>query len=51
MQFNFVVSSNVGAVRLWQKLGFDIVGTLPRAFDHPVEGLVDAHVMYKWLSD
>ncbi|MBP3974534.1 GNAT family N-acetyltransferase, partial [Pseudoxanthomonas spadix] len=50
MQFNFVVSANAGAVRLWQKLGFDIVGTLPRAFRHPELGLVDAFVMYKWLA-
>ena len=51
MQFNFVVSTNVGAVRLWQKLGFTIVGTLPKAFEHPTEGFVDAHIMYKWLAD
>lgn len=50
MQFNFVVSTNAGAIRLWQKLGFDIVGTLPRAFYHPQQGLVDAYVMYKWLA-
>lgn len=50
MQFNFVVSTNTGAVRLWRKLGFDIVGTLPRAFRHPELGLVDAFVMYKWLA-
>lgn len=50
MQFNFVVSSNEGAVRLWKKLGFETVGTLPRAFDHPANGLVDAFVMYKWLG-
>jgi ribosomal protein S18 acetylase RimI-like enzyme len=50
MQFNFVVSTNAGAVRLWQKLGFHIVGTLPRAFRHPEHGLVDAFVMHKWLA-
>ncbi|MGY0633635.1 N-acetyltransferase family protein [Luteimonas sp. A478] len=50
MQFNFVVSTNAGAVRLWERLGYSIVGTLPRAFRHPQEGLVDAHVMYKWLA-
>ena len=50
MQFNFVVSTNAGAVHLWQKLGFGIVGTLPRAFRHPELGLVDAFVMYKWLA-
>ena len=50
MQFNFVVSSNEGAIRLWQKLGFAIVGRLPKAFNHPAKGYVDALVMYKWLE-
>jgi len=50
MQFNFVASSNEGAVRLWQKLGFTIVGRLPKAFHHPSKGYVDALVMYKWLE-
>ncbi|MCF2904365.1 GNAT family N-acetyltransferase [Octadecabacter sp. CECT 8868] len=49
MQFNLVLASNVGAVALWQKLGFDIVGTLPSVFDHPKLGFVDAHVMWKTL--
>jgi RimJ/RimL family protein N-acetyltransferase len=49
MQFNFVVSTNEGAVRLWQKLGYDIVGTLPGAFKHPRYGFVDAFVMFKQL--
>ena len=49
MQFNFVVSSNVRAVGLWQSLGFDIVGRLPGAFDHPADGFVDALVMYRTL--
>lgn len=51
MQFNFVASSNKGAVGLWRKLGFDIVGRLPQAFRHPRLGYVDALVMYKWLAD
>ncbi len=50
MQFNFVVSTNEGAVALWQSLGFSTVGRLPRAFRHPRAGLVDALVMYKWLG-
>jgi len=50
MQFNFVVSSNEDAVRLWSKLGFATVGRLPKAFQHPVKGYVDALVMYKWLE-
>jgi ribosomal protein S18 acetylase RimI-like enzyme len=49
MQFNFVVATNTGAVRLWQKLGFDIVGTLPGVFQHQQLGFVDAHVMFKAL--
>lgn len=49
MQFNFVASSNQGAVRLWGKLGFATVGRLPNAFNHPALGYVDALVMYKWL--
>ena len=49
MQYNFVAATNAGAVRLWQSLGFDIVGTLPGAFRHPTAGLVDAHVMYQGL--
>jgi len=51
MQFNFVVSTNVAAVALWQSLGFAIVGTLPRAFRHRVLGYVDAYVMYRSLED
>lgn len=50
MQFNFVASTNERAVRLWQKLGFEIVGRLPKAFNHPLKGYVDALVMYKWLK-
>jgi len=49
MQFNFVVSSNVRAVGLWESMGFEIVGRLPAAFEHPVEGRVDALVMYRTL--
>ena len=50
MQYNLVVSTNEGAVRLWTKHGFDVVGTLPRAFQHQRHGLVDAFVMYKLLE-
>ncbi|NNC23315.1 GNAT family N-acetyltransferase [Salinisphaera sp. USBA-960] len=49
MQYNFVVSTNEGAIRLWQKLGFEVVGTLPEAFQHPTHGYVDAYVMHKKL--
>lgn len=49
MQFNFVVSTNTAAVRLWQRCGFAIVGTLPGAFRHPSHGPVDGLVMYRSL--
>lgn len=49
MQFNLVVASNEVALRLWRRLGFEIVGTLPGAFRHPRLGFVDAHVLYKVL--
>jgi ribosomal protein S18 acetylase RimI-like enzyme len=49
MQFNHVVSTNTRAVSLWQKLGFEIVGTLPQAFNHPLHGFVDSFVMFRAL--
>jgi ribosomal protein S18 acetylase RimI-like enzyme len=49
MQFNHVVSTNTRAVKLWQSLGFEIVGTLPEAFRHPQHGFVDAYVMFRKL--
>jgi L-amino acid N-acyltransferase YncA len=49
LQFNFVVSSNERAVRLWQHLGFATVGRVPKAFRHPSLGLVDALVMHRLL--
>lgn len=51
MQFNFVVATNEAAVSLWRKLGFSIVGTLPRAFAHKELGHVDAYVMHRFLDD
>jgi L-amino acid N-acyltransferase YncA len=50
MQFNFVVSTNESAVKLWQDLGMKIVGTLPGAFRHSQKGYVDVYVMYQSLS-
>lgn len=50
MQYNCVLSTNEGAVRLWKRLGFDIVGTIPKVFHHPNKGYVDAFVMYQLLE-
>jgi RimJ/RimL family protein N-acetyltransferase len=50
MQFNFVVSTNENAVRLWLHLGFSVVGTIPEAFRHPRLGLVDAFVMHRQIG-
>ena len=51
MQFNFVVSTNKHAVKLWGDLGFSIVGTLPKAFQHQKQGLVDVLVMYQFFDE
>lgn len=50
MQYNLVVASNSDAVHLWQKMGFEVVGRLPKAFKHPQLGYVDALVLYQWLG-
>ena len=50
MQFNFVVSTNTRAVELWKRLGFETVGRLPGAFQHPEIGFVDALIMYRALA-
>ena len=49
MQFNFVVSTNDRAVRLWRNMGFATVGRLPGAFHHPAQGDVDALIMFRTL--
>lgn len=49
MQFNFVVKSNEVAVRLWQKLGFEIIGEIPEAFQHSENGMTNALIMYRKL--
>ncbi|MFI4968923.1 MAG: GNAT family N-acetyltransferase [Lysobacterales bacterium] len=49
MQYNFVVSSNEGAVRLWQRHGFAVVGHVPGAFRHARLGPTDVFVMHRWL--
>lgn len=50
MQFNAVVETNTAAVRLWRSLGFEVIGTVPEAFDHARDGLVGLHVMYRRLA-
>ena len=49
MQFNYVISTNTAAIRVWRDLGFEIVGTLANAFRHPDKGYVDVYVMYRSL--
>lgn len=49
IQFNIVVSTNKGAVELWKKYGFQIIGTTPKGFRHPNLGLVDTYIMFKEL--
>lgn len=49
MQFNFVLETNLGALKIWADNGFDTVGCLPKAFNHPTKGVVDALILYKHL--
>jgi L-amino acid N-acyltransferase YncA len=49
MQFNAVVETNTAAVRLWRDLGFEVVGTVPAAFDSRRHGRVGLHVMHRAL--
>ena len=51
IQFNIVVSTNKGAVALWKKYGFEIMGTTPKGFRHATLGLVDTYIMYKTLKE
>jgi GNAT superfamily N-acetyltransferase len=47
MQFNIVVSTNIAAVKLWESLGFKIIGTSSKAFIHKELGLVDTYIMHR----
>ncbi len=46
IQFNAVVETNTAALRLWQSVGFEIIGTVPGAFRSARHGRVGLHVMY-----
>lgn len=50
MQFNYVVSTNVQAVKLWQSLGFAIIGIMPQGYRHNRHGLVDVYMMHRFLD-
>ena len=49
MQFNAVVETNLAAVALWQDLGFQVIGTVPEAFESRTHGRVGLHVMHRYL--
>jgi PPOX class probable F420-dependent enzyme len=49
MQFNAVVETNTAAVALWRSLGFEVLATVPQAFNHPTGGYVGLHIMYRPL--
>lgn len=51
MQFNYVVSTNTGAVNLWQSMGFKIIGISPKSFRHATHGLVDIYIMHRFLDE
>ena len=49
IQFNAVVETNTPAVGLWRALGFEVVGTVPEAFEHPRHGYVGLLIMHRFL--
>ena len=49
MQFNLVIATNARALHLWQSCGFEVVGRLPGAFEHPRQGFVDALILFQTL--
>jgi L-amino acid N-acyltransferase YncA len=49
MQFNLVVKTNENAMKLWLKLGFEIIGEIPEAYKHSQFGYVNAYIMYQKL--
>lgn len=51
IQFNIVISTNKTAVKLWQQLGFDIIGRTPKGFRHSTLGFVDTYIMFKDLQE
>jgi ribosomal protein S18 acetylase RimI-like enzyme len=50
MQFNLVVSTNTRAVKLWERSGFQIIGTIPKGFAHRQQGFVDAYIMFRGID-
>jgi GNAT superfamily N-acetyltransferase len=49
IQFNAVVETNEAAVRLWRSLGFEVLATVPEAFEHPRYGYVGLLIMHRFL--
>lgn len=49
MQFNAVVETNTSAIWLWRSFGFEILATVPEAFQHPTHGYVGLRIMYRRL--
>lgn len=49
IQYNYVVSTNEPAIKLWQSLGFNVIGTVPQGFNHAKLGMVDTLVMHRFL--
>ncbi len=47
MQFNSVVSTNIPAIKLWEKYNFEIIGTIPKGYKHSSLGYVDAYIMFR----
>lgn len=51
MQFNMVLSGNEAANKLYAKLGFQTIGTVPEAVRNPDGSYQDGHILYRKLEN
>ncbi len=50
MQYNMVLSRNITAVKLYQKLGFNLICTLPHAIRNPDGSYQDGYILHQKLD-
>lgn len=51
MQFNMVLSQNTLAVKLYERLGFNVIGIIPQAVRNPSGNYQDGYVMHRKLDN
>ena len=50
VMFNLVFETNIPSITLWQSLGFEIIGRIPRAAKLGDQQIIDALIMYRALG-